>query len=625
MNFDLFHIILAMLGLSFLVFIHELGHYLVAKRVGMKVEVFSIGFGKPIVTWMRGGVKWQICYLLFGGYVKIAGMEKEGNLEPHQVKDGFYGKRPLDRIKVAIVGPLVNIVFAFLVFTMIWVMGGREKRFEEFTNIIGWVDPQSELLQKGVKPGDTITEYGGKKFNGFKDLVLGGALNSDKIEIQGNKVDYFTSQKVPYQYNLQAYPMRGYPKGIKTIGAVPANYVIFHGFDANAGKYSPAFDSGIQKGDRVVWANGEPIFSALELNKIVNRGDVLLSIERNGVIHQIRVPRVLLDDLQIDGQQRDEFLDWKRALGMNATKEELYFIPYEVDVLGMVKGKFSFIDSDLDDVNQARDYLVSGLDDPLEVGDHIIAVAGEPVANGLDIFNELRSSKVLLVVDRNQAYKKVLWTDANNAFVQSVNWKDLKEITDSIGTSQQAREKGDLALLKPIEPQTIDKFQSFLQVKNDEFEPHIVRSLKVHKKSPEYLFIGAALSDKAVVYNPSPIQVFQDVVIETYTTLSSLISGSLSPKWLSGPVGIVKVVQQSLSIGFVEALYWMGLISLNLGLINLLPIPVLDGGHICFSLWEWATGRRISSKVLEKIVFPFFILMIAFFLYVTFHDVSRLF
>jgi regulator of sigma E protease len=625
MNFDLFHIILAMLGLSFLVFIHELGHYLVAKRVGMKVEVFSIGFGKPIVTWMRGGVKWQICYLLFGGYVKIAGMEKEGNLEPHQVKDGFYGKRPFDRIKVALVGPLVNIAFAFLVFTMIWVMGGREKRFEEFTNIIGWVDPQSELLQKGVKPGDTITEYGGKKFNGFKDLVLGGALNSEKIEIQGNKVDYFTSQKIPYQYNLQAYPMRGYPKGIKTIGAVPANYVIFHGFDVNAGKYSPAFDSGIQKGDRVVWANGEPIFSALELNKIVNRGDVLLSVERIGTIHQVRVPRVLLDDLQIDGQQRDEFLDWKRALGMNVTKEELYFIPYEVDVLGMVKGKFSFIDSDLDDVNQMRDYLVSGLDDPLEVGDRIIAVSGEPVTNGLEIFNELRSSKVLLVVDRNQAFKKVLWTDANNAFVQSVNWKDLKEITDSIGTGREAREKGDLALLKPIEPQTIDKFQSYLQVKNDDFEPQIARSLKVQKKSPEYLFIGAALSDKAVVYNPSPVQVFKDVVIETYTTMSSLVTGSLSPKWLSGPVGIVKVVQQSLSIGFVEALYWMGLISLNLGLINLLPIPVLDGGHICFSLWEWATGRRISSKVLEKIVFPFFILMIAFFLYVTFHDVSRLF
>jgi regulator of sigma E protease len=84
-------------------------------------------------------------------------------------------------------------------------------------------------------------------------------------------------------------------------------------------------------------------------------------------------------------------------------------------------------------------------------------------------------------------------------------------------------------------------------------------------------------------------------------------------------------MQQGLGIGFKEALYWMGLISLNLGIINLLPIPVLDGGHICFSLWEVITRKRIPAKALEKIVFPFVILMIAFFIYVTFQDIIRLF
>ena len=64
------YIILALLGLSFLVFIHEMGHYLVAKWTGMKVEVFSIGFGKAIKSWDVGGVKWQIGWLPFGGFVK---------------------------------------------------------------------------------------------------------------------------------------------------------------------------------------------------------------------------------------------------------------------------------------------------------------------------------------------------------------------------------------------------------------------------------------------------------------------------------------------------------------------------------------------------------------------------
>src|SRR5258708_6229980 len=99
----------------------------------MRVEAFAIGFGKPIFTWERKGVKWHICMLPFGGYVKIAGMQKEGNQEPSDIADGFFGKTPWQRIKVAIAGPLVNIVFALVVFSVLWFSGGRNKQFTEFT------------------------------------------------------------------------------------------------------------------------------------------------------------------------------------------------------------------------------------------------------------------------------------------------------------------------------------------------------------------------------------------------------------------------------------------------------------------------------------------------------------
>ena len=73
-----FYLLLSIVGLGFLVFIHELGHLIVARRNKMVVEVFSIGFGKPFKTWTIKGVKWQLCYLPFGGYVRIAGMEGKG-------------------------------------------------------------------------------------------------------------------------------------------------------------------------------------------------------------------------------------------------------------------------------------------------------------------------------------------------------------------------------------------------------------------------------------------------------------------------------------------------------------------------------------------------------------------
>src|SRR3989304_1476244 len=95
------YFILALIGLGFLIFIHELGHYFMARRVGMAVEVFSIGFGKPVYTWKWGGVKWQICVLPVGGYVRIKGMEtKKKRVDLYKITDGYFGKKPLDRIKV---------------------------------------------------------------------------------------------------------------------------------------------------------------------------------------------------------------------------------------------------------------------------------------------------------------------------------------------------------------------------------------------------------------------------------------------------------------------------------------------------------------------------------------------
>jgi len=130
---SIFYAVFAVLGLSFLIFIHELGHYYVARRLGMRIEVFSIGFGKPIYAWKNQGVQWQIGWLLFGGYVKIAGMDSSETSEQrdlYEVKDGFFGKRPFDRIKVAAAGPVVNIVFAFLAFVALWAIGGREKKIQ---------------------------------------------------------------------------------------------------------------------------------------------------------------------------------------------------------------------------------------------------------------------------------------------------------------------------------------------------------------------------------------------------------------------------------------------------------------------------------------------------------------
>ena len=92
-----------------------------------------------------------------------------------------------------------------------------------------------------------------------------------------------------------------------------------------------------------------------------------------------------------------------------------------------------------------------------------------------------------------------------------------------------------------------------------------------------------------------------------------------------GPVGIIQVIHYGWTVGVKEALYWLGLISLNLGVLNLLPLPVLDGGHICFSLYEIFTKKRVNHKIVERIIIPFFILIVVFFIYMMYSDLSKLF
>ncbi len=280
MMYNVLYLILAALGLGVLVFIHELGHYFVARREGMKVEAFSIGFGRALKSWEKDGVKWQICWIPFGGYVRIAGMEKKGNLEPYQIEDGFYGKSPLSRIKVAAAGPLVNIVFSFLVFCVIWTFGGREKPFSEYTGFIGWVDVRSDLHKTGVNPGDKITTYGGRAFEGFGQLLSSAFLDSDVQMIEGYKIDYFKSTQEPFSYTFEfGRNLKGLEKFAVVASVInPATYLIYRPDIVMTS--SPLKEAGILPGDRVLWVDGELVFSRRQLTVVVIEPISLLSVLR---------------------------------------------------------------------------------------------------------------------------------------------------------------------------------------------------------------------------------------------------------------------------------------------------------------------------------------------------------
>ncbi len=632
---NILYFILAAIGLGFLIFIHELGHYYVARKVGMKVEAFAIGFGKAIYTWNRDGVAWKICWLPFGGYVKIAGMEKQGNLEPYEIPDGFFGKKPWQRIKVALAGPITNILFAFLIFVIIWFSGGRLKPFSEFTHLIGWVEPQTELFEKGMRPGDEIQYINDRPFEGFKDLLYAQLLDGKKIEISGMEIDYFSGKRTHFLFPLKE---ENQDRNTLIQPLFPASYLIYQAIPEKNSLWSasPMENSGIQPGDRIISVDNEIIFSLAQLSEIVNEPRSFLTIRRGDKTLLSRVPRIAVKDLRLSPVEKAEIDDWKSIVNLPGKVEQLYFIPYALSNDGVVESALSYITERSEErVHQIGDRSGSELE--LMPNDKIIAVDGIAVHSSTEILQGLQERKLQVIVLREPAHSPVKSTFGDRDFILGIDALSLEKMLMSIGTQSPISQLDRLHLLRPVIPQPMEKLTSdkknfeFLldkerqrieSMKNPQEKAQALKNLELFQKK---LFLGISLKDREVVYNPNPVKLLFGVFEETWRTITALLTGYLNPKWMSGPVGIVQVMHHGWSLGIKEALFWMAIISCNSGILNLLPIPVLDGGHICFACYEAVTGKRIKAKTMEKLILPFVLLLIGLLLFVTYQDILRIF
>lgn len=643
---SLLYTLLAILGLGFLIFIHELGHYWMARRVGMRVDTFAIGFGRPILSWIKDDTKWQIGWLPFGGYVKIAGTDTDPDVDPYSISDGFYGKGPWARIKVAFMGPLVNLIFAFVAFGLLWSFGGREKNFSEVTSKIGWVDPQSDLYAEGVRPGDEIVSYDANPFRGIADHQYAVILAGDQVDIKGNKINYASGEKTPFEYSLKPYRhplVRG--KGKMTLGVMaPAHYLIYNKLPNNdenpLAEGSPLRDSGIQYGDRLLWADGETVFSGVQLEDILNSGRVLLTIERNGKILFARAPRIPVGELKLDPAFKEELTDWQFESQLKETKmQQLFALPYDMTNDCVIERTLSFIDKEKQS-EAFPDQPFSDLEKPLLPGDRILAVDGTPVEKAYQLFKNLQTRHVNIIVQRDaSAIQKINSKQADFDFDKHLDQESIDRIAAGIGTKNGVSSAGNLVLLKPVTPQPAKEIlrsenRVALAAESKERQKEIesvgdpakrAHLLAAWKPYEERLVVGLPLvQDRKVNFNVPPTELFTNVFQELWRVFHAIFEKPSSRDWLSGPVGIVRAVHDSWMVGYKEALFWLGVISLNLGILNLLPIPVLDGGTILLSMAELVTRRQIKPKILERLMMPFALLLILFFLYVTYNDILRM-
>ena len=208
MILSLFYLAVSLFGLGFLVFIHEWGHFWVGKKMGMKVETFSIGFGKPIKTWKSNDVLFQIGSIPFGGFVKFKGLDGD-----RSSSDGFYSVPFYKRIFVALAGPLANLILAFLVFVLIYLCGGRTVDFMEKNPYVGFLRKEGALYKAGLREGDKITSINNRPFSSFQDFMVEKTISKGPITLQAEHFPLFEAPAFSFSF--------------KEGGYFPGNFLIF--------------------------------------------------------------------------------------------------------------------------------------------------------------------------------------------------------------------------------------------------------------------------------------------------------------------------------------------------------------------------------------------------------------
>jgi regulator of sigma E protease len=241
------------IGLSLMVFIHELGHFAVAKWVGVKVHTFSIGFGKKLIKFKRGDTEYALSAIPFGGYVAMAGESPE---------DGGYGNtdefraKPIPaRIAIAVAGPIANLIFAFVILFGLYLSGVQEPK----TNmVVGEVEEGSAGAAAGVLRGDEVLELNGKPVVDWEKFMQDVAMEGGHaVPLHIRRAGKDTVLNLTSEIN---------PKfGIAFSGITGESQVVV----AQVLPGSPALAAGLKVDDTILTVDGIRIPSATSLIEMV--------------------------------------------------------------------------------------------------------------------------------------------------------------------------------------------------------------------------------------------------------------------------------------------------------------------------------------------------------------------
>ncbi|MFN4217240.1 MAG: RIP metalloprotease RseP [Brevinematales bacterium] len=233
----------ALILLSTIVFVHELGHFLVARWFGITVEIFSIGFGPEMIGFTKGKTRYRLSWIPFGGYCKL-----KGELET-TTPDSLYGKPAPVRILVLFAGAGFNILFALFTITMLYTVGYKEIVPARIVDVVDTLNNQvSPAKESGILPGSEIILINNQPVVTYQDIM-------EKISLSANIPLTMVYVKDFYTNQITITPLLSPFSGMGEIGILPVYEVVIGGILSN----SPAAQANLKPGDRIIAIDGKTI------------------------------------------------------------------------------------------------------------------------------------------------------------------------------------------------------------------------------------------------------------------------------------------------------------------------------------------------------------------------------
>jgi regulator of sigma E protease len=655
-----FTIVKVAAGLGFVIFIHELGHFVLAKWNDVKVEKFSIGFGPTLFGFRRGETQYVLALVPLGGFVKMLGEGPDEEANKSTDPRAYPNKSVSARMSIISAGVIMNLLFGWVCFIYLFTLGRTE-----ITPVMGEIVAGSPAYVAGLRVGDEIVSIDGRRDPGFNTIQA-------KVIFAGRGHVLHMEVKRPGQKDLvgiNVQPRREASSDRPTIGIRPKASLIVGDFEPPAGMSDPPAYPAMTPKDRqskvdVLVAAGVAGSEPLPMTDYHDYEFLLAKNPRRPIVH--RIERRLFESLE-SGPALETF--------------EVTLPPAQFIDLGarFTAGPISAIakDSPAQKAGLREGDMIVKVDgddafDPMRLPYYCFERAGMPVTFEIRrqvASGEQRTERITVTpygtVVRMEPVSMDEPLDLSGVGLCYPVITKVAAVRPDSPTAKAGIKPGDV-----INSLTFPAFPAKPASSGHAAQP-AAKALTVDfdETSPAWFGAFGKLQDrpiqddelvvnkvsKAVTITPEPdlnwdnpmrglrfSQAFrklppQDLttamrsgfdfavenVLRVYATFRSLFQRQVSPKNLGGPLMIIEALYTAADSGINELISMLGFISVTLAVFNFLPVPPLDGGQMVFLVAEKVRGRPLPESAVITSFWIGFVMVIGLLLFVTYQDIFR--